>query len=147
MSDGLVPIGTVIDWWRDSEASVVLPFPDGYQICDGSEIRQGPLAGQKTPNLQHVFIRGAVTVEELGDTGGMEKAPLPKSTGSCYNDGDDPGRAAYLVRDDHQKWGSDVHLRVDEGNSKDEGQHRHDLGGTVSIVPPYYSLLKLMRIS
>lgn len=146
MSDGLVPIGTIIDWWRD-EKSVLPPFPDGYEICDGSEITQGVLAGQRTPNLQFMFIRGVTTTDQIGRTGGSATAPLPEATGSCYNGGDDPGNERYRVRDDNNGWGSDNHLAVDSTSSTLEGQHRHELGGTVPTLPPYYSLLKLIRIS
>jgi hypothetical protein len=147
MSDGLVPIGTIIDWWRDEDAPIVQPFPTGYQVCDGSEIKDGILKGQRTPNLRSMFIRGVTAADQIGQTGGSEVTALPESTGSCYDGGSDPGKHPYKVRDDNQGWDSDIHLRVDDGDSEKEGQHRHRLGGTVPILPPFYSLLKLMRIS
>ena len=149
MSDGLVPIGTIIDWWRDDNAPNPLPEPEGYQVCDGSEIRddRSPLKGLKTPNLNNLFIRGVTQPESIGKTGGSESAALPASTGSCYQGGGDPGKARYDVRDDNQGWGTDVHLRVDDGSSEKEGQHRHSLGGTIHTLPPFYGLLKLMRVS
>jgi|SRR5215213_4622777 len=146
MSDGLVPIGTIIDWWRDNNASVIQPFPDGYQVCDGSRITDGPLRGESTPNLRFMFIRGVTGADDIGQTGGAASFPLPRATGSCYDGGDNPGGDAYRVRDDNNGWGSDNHLAVDSTSSRREGQHRHELGGTVPTLPPYYSLLKLMRI-
>jgi len=149
MSDGLVPIGTIIDWWRDENAPSVQPEPTGYQICDGSEIRdeKSPLKGQRVPNLAGRFIRGVTQAQAIGQTGGSEVAALPASTGSCYLGGGDPGAQMYDTRDDNQGWGSDVHLRVDDGSSKAEGQHRHHLGGNLTILPPYFGLLKMMRVS
>lgn len=149
MSDGLVPIGTIIDWWRDENAPVVQPEPEGYQVCDGSQIsdEKSPLKGQRVPNLTNLFIRGVTQPNQIGSTGGSETSPLPAMTGSCYNGGSDPGEQSYYTRDDNQGWGSDVHLRVDGGASWEEGQHRHQLGGLVFIIPPYFGLLKLMRVS
>jgi len=149
MSDGLVPIGTIIDWWRDENAPVVQPEPTGYQVCDGSEIRddKSPLKGQRVPNLTNLFIRGVTKPDLIGSTGGSETSPLPAMTGSCYLGGSDPGAQAYNTRDDNQGWGSNVHLRVDGGSSTEEGQHRHHMGGLVFIIPPYLGLLKLMRVS
>ncbi len=149
MSDGLVPIGTIIDWWRDENAPSPPPEPKGYQICDGSQIvdPESPLKGQRVPNLTNRFIRGVTQASQIGQTGGSDTSALPASTGSCYRGGSDPGAAPYDVRDDNQGWGTDVHLRVDEGDSTEEGQHRHHLGGSIAILPSYFGLLKLMRVS
>lgn len=149
MSDGLVPIGTIIDWWRNEDAPEPLPIPQGYQVCDGLDIQdpKSPLKGQRVPNLLNRFIRGVTKPDSIGEQGGAESTPLPDSTGSCYKGGEDPGGKEYDVRDDNQGWGTDVHLRVDGGSSKKEGQHRHALSGKVAILPPYFGLLKLMRVS
>jgi hypothetical protein len=149
MSDGLVPIGTIIDWWRDENAPTVQPEPAGYQICDGSEIRdaKSPLLGQRVPNLSNLFIRGVTQASLIGQKGGSETAALPASTGSCYRGGTDPGAHSYDARDDNQGWGTGVHLRVDDGSSTEEGQHRHSLGGRITVLPPYFGLLKMMRVS
>ena len=149
MSDGLVPIGTIIDWWRDDNATNPLPIPLGYHICDGTKILddRSPLTGSSTPDLRGLFIRGVGRPDNIGDTGGTASTDLPAATGSCYKGGSDPGNEEYDVRDDNQGWGSDVHLRVDDGRSRSEGQHRHSLGGTIHTIPPFYGLLKLMRVS
>ncbi|MCG8504580.1 MAG: hypothetical protein MI755_08245 [Sphingomonadales bacterium] len=73
----------------------------------------------------------------------------------------------YYTKDDNQGWGCNasncdpkVHIRVDGGDNN-EGQHFHGLGGatasantghthgvsgSVPTLPPYYGLLKIMRI-
>jgi hypothetical protein len=65
-----IPIGAVIAWWRpDSSFSW---SGEGFQLCDGSTITDpgSPLLGQKTPDLRQQFIRGVVSYEEIGTTGG-----------------------------------------------------------------------------
>ena len=44
----LVPVGGIIDWWRPDEATAV---PDGFQLCDGAMISEGPYKGEATPDL------------------------------------------------------------------------------------------------
>ena len=83
---------------------------------------------------------------DIGESGGSSTADLPERTGNCSNQGSNPGNKAYKTRDDNQGWGSDVHLRVDGGSSRKEGQHRHNLGGTVRTIPPFVRLLKIMRV-
>ena len=55
MSDGLVPIGTIIDWWRDENAPVVQPEPTGYQVCDGSEIRDVSVRPESSVTMTGFF--------------------------------------------------------------------------------------------
>jgi hypothetical protein len=48
------PVGGIIMWWGD-----VTDIPHGWQLCDGSPISEGPLAGMSTPDLSDRFVRGA----------------------------------------------------------------------------------------
>lgn len=148
METGFVPIGTVIDWWRNEDASIVMPFPSGYQICDGSVINNpdSPLNGQNVPDLSDRFVLGVVHASGIGTTGGQNYANFSGVTDSGYAGGSDPGRAPYYVKKDLDKWGNDYHFVVHDGHSDREGQHRHGFSGGVSTMPPYYGLLKLMRI-
>ncbi|MBX5484123.1 MAG: hypothetical protein IRZ16_20040 [Myxococcaceae bacterium] len=65
-----IPIGTVIDWWRP-DSSLQLS-PEGFQICDGSTVTDpdSPLQGTRVPDLRGLFVRGVVSFEEIGTTGG-----------------------------------------------------------------------------
>ena len=187
-----IPVGTVLDWWRPTPD---MPVPDGFMICDGSSVNdpESPINGTPLPDLTNRFVRGMTDPAQLGSDGytsggsdshrhrishdhsnattssrGSHSHSLPASTGSVYNGGSDPGRQAYRARDDNQGWTSNVHLAVDGGSSKDEGQHRHSLEGNtgsagihnhpVNIpsysgnsyyatnIPAYVGLLKICRI-
>jgi hypothetical protein len=65
---GMVPIGTVIDWWRPTADT---PIPEGYVVADGSDIEDSdsPLYGTPTPNLTNKFIRGVTNTASLGADG------------------------------------------------------------------------------
>ena len=67
-ADG-VPVGAVIDWWRPNDTFLI---PDGYQICDGSEVKDpdSPLKGEKLPDLNGAFIRGVTDENQIATTGG-----------------------------------------------------------------------------
>ncbi len=66
-----LPVGAVIDWWRPPGDNRRWSR-DGFQLCDGSEIVDpaSPLVGQKTPDLSERFVRGVVSVHDIGSTGG-----------------------------------------------------------------------------
>jgi hypothetical protein len=191
-----VPVGAVIDWWRPNGS---FPVPEGYMICDGRTVndRTSPLYDTTLPNLTEKFVRGVTDVSDIGNTGGTSEHShgidhghsydgwtrraypehahsLPSATGSVYSGGSNPTGHLYRTRDDSEGWGSDVHLRVDGGSSRQEGQHRHALGGDTGRnsdfddghgheinlqiesqnlvsasefhIPPYIGLLKLCRI-
>ena len=54
------PIGTILPWVPkvDVSSNDLLPIPEGWQLCDGSNITVGPWAGGKTPDLNGLFLRG-----------------------------------------------------------------------------------------
>jgi hypothetical protein len=56
--DQLVPVGTIVDWYRPSTTT---PVPANWKICDGSVVTNEPLSpfnGQAVPNLLGRFVRG-----------------------------------------------------------------------------------------
>jgi len=65
-----IPIGTIISWWNGNQqlswSSV------GFQLCNGSTITdpESPLVGTKTPDLRGVYVRGAVSYDQIGASGG-----------------------------------------------------------------------------
>lgn len=170
----LVPIGAIIDWWRP--AGTNFQIPDGFQICDGSLINDAasPYNGHNTPDLRQRFMFGATTYDWIGQNGGFASVSadvafamsgghshnLPASTGGVYSGGSSLCGTSYTTCDDNGGWSTSYHIRVDEGSSTQEGQHRHSLGGTVSggehthiatvpsitTVPPFTYALKIMRI-
>lgn len=169
-----VPIGSVIDWFRPKNSSFMIP--EGYQVCDGQKITDGPYKNEKTPNLINRFVMGVNIVEmektnnptikngmmTTKDSGGHTHG-LADSTGFVFPNppaNNQIPSGNYFVKDDNNDWKSkDVHIAVDKGGAsssyKDEGQHRHSLGGKTDSngihfhefdLPPYFGLLKIMRI-
>ena len=68
----LAPVGTILAWTpkpnKDSTGNERLP--DGWQECDGTEIRDGIWKGQKTPNIngEERFLRGTSDKINVLDT-------------------------------------------------------------------------------
>jgi len=64
-----VPIGAVIDWWRPNPS---YPIPEGFMIADGSPVDDpdSPLDGTTLPDLTGQFIRGALDIRTIGNSGG-----------------------------------------------------------------------------
>lgn len=65
-----IPVGTVINWWNGAQQ---LSWQGaGFQLCNGSTITdpESPLVGTKTPDLRGVYVRGAVSYDQIGATGG-----------------------------------------------------------------------------
>ena len=63
-----LPLGTIVSWnpkWRNETS--VEPLPAGWQYCDGSKIKTGPMKGKTTPNIngKHLFIRGGYRSDAL----------------------------------------------------------------------------------
>merc|ERR1739838_85051 len=55
------PIGTILAWVPKPQVGAnPVDLPNGWLLCDGSSITQGPWAGGKTPNLNSIgaFLRG-----------------------------------------------------------------------------------------
>jgi len=147
--------------------------PRNWIICDGQRLdgshprglaqREVDPAfwGLLLPNLTERVPRGiGLSDTELARPGGTDRLTLAAHqhavqglSGSVANSGGDPGRHAYLARDDHRGWGG-FHLRNDGDPNGSEGQHRHDIdftsGGAgqidASIIPSYLPLVFLIRI-
>ncbi len=71
----IVPVGTVISWWRASNAT---PLPSSeWAIADGSVVNDptSPLYGQTLPNLTDRFVMG-VAAANIGQVGGTNTLNL-----------------------------------------------------------------------
>jgi hypothetical protein len=139
-----VPIGAVIDWWRPNNT---FPVPDGYDICDGSVVSdaQSPFNGETLPDLRDKFVRGAATVNDIGQTGGTENH-THSITGAV---------SAEIVTMTNSD--SNEYVMWPGGLSVARAIHRHTCNphshtpGTLANssrnhLPPYVGLLKIMRI-
>lgn len=155
---GTVPIGAILDWWMPVGSKVTPPA--NFAICDGGKISDpdSPFNGFNTPNLVQRFTYGATNTGEIGQTGGSSTAnvsitsPLPANTGNIPGSAPTSAntRAGTIIRN-----GPSTSFRF--AMSKDnvewnDGQHIHNLGGsvtgstTISTLPPYVCLLKIVRI-
>jgi hypothetical protein len=169
-----VPIGTIIDWWRPKDT--VFPTPRGFHICDGHLVKDvdSPFNNMNVPNLLHKFIRGVDTVAEIGTQGGSDATKcrriftepggahthnIKHTNGIINNDIELCGLGKYSVCNES---GDTAHnsarrIWVGGGSAETMGQHRH--GITMpwdgnhqheviieDVLPPYYGLLKLIRI-
>ena len=65
----IAPIGTIIAWYGKKQFFSEKDIPPGWQLCNGSAILFGPLAGQTTPELNNkgLFLRGGWG-DEVGQT-------------------------------------------------------------------------------
>ena len=66
LATSLHPIGTILAWQGASISGSDLP--QGWQLCDGSQITRGPMVGLNTPDLNSagLFLRGGPQ-EEAGE--------------------------------------------------------------------------------
>jgi hypothetical protein len=155
---GTVPIGAVIDWWEPSHTQEGIP--PNFAVCDGQIIndRESPYYGHDTPDLRGMFIYGAADEDHIGNTGGSATETvnmtiqLPAETGRIPLEVPSDANKAMGLIIKNKPTTNYRFAATSEDVSKHDGQHVHSLGGdvsgttTVSIMPPYYTLLKIMRI-
>jgi hypothetical protein len=134
----LVPVGAVIDWYRPRPTT---PVPLGFLICNGATVAdpQSELNGTNVPDLTDKFVMG-VTPGRLGEKGGRTDIP---ADGAHAHGGVTAGFGGYQPGE----------INYDRGPGKQDqfemrfkiasdGTHAH--GG--ENRPPYYGLIKLIRI-
>lgn len=155
---GTVPIGAVLDWWAPSSAN--LTPPANFAICDGHVISDpaSPFNGMNTPNLVQQFVCGAANQAQVGTAGGSATANvsitsgLPSVTGNIASTvpANANTQAGTIIRT--QPASSYRYVMTTDSVSWNDGQHVHSLGGnvsgstTISTLPPYVCLLKIVRI-
>ncbi|RMH43667.1 MAG: hypothetical protein D6689_04500 [Deltaproteobacteria bacterium] len=72
-----VPIGGIVPSFLDPATD---PLPPGFEVCDGTPITKGPLAGRNKPDLQGRFLRGVTDGEGVGTTGGADTATTSRES-------------------------------------------------------------------
>ena len=64
-----LPLGTIISWtpYPDKNTENPSDVPQGWMLCDGSEIKEGPWAGHTTPDINNSkrFLRGGIVSDAL----------------------------------------------------------------------------------
>jgi hypothetical protein len=159
---GTVPIGAILDWWGPTGSQVQLPA--NFVVCDGSVISdpQSPFNGQNAPNLVQKFILGVTSPSSIGQTGGSTttdlsvSVPLPALTGGIPSSAPPSSinqNAGLIVRGNPTTgYRYDLTNQGTGPNLWNDGQHVHSMGqivtgaGSASIMPPYFCLLKILRI-
>jgi hypothetical protein len=162
VADNGVPVGAIIDWYRPNDH---FPIPAGYKIADGTLVNDpaSPLHGLPVPNLADRFVRGVTNAALIGLSGGAD---------THFHSVDDPAHS-HSIQHNHPSFSATTD-RPSSANGTGladsdwyaQGDHTHSVtidvpdfqgsSGTVdqppvnsssaSSLPPYYGLLKLVRI-
>ncbi|RKH13584.1 hypothetical protein D7V97_05050 [Corallococcus sp. CA053C] len=159
-----IPIGTIVDAWRPPDSSQVIL--EGFQICDGSTVTHpdSPLVGQRLPDLRDLFVRSVSSYEEIGTTGGEEEhthdVVLQVHTHSIHHQHDiqaqfdpTPQNSGTILSQKKLALAEHIH-KLDNALTlpPTPTESSEYVGGEAvqtqkaSAVPPFMSLLKLMRI-
>lgn len=121
--DALVPIGIVAAW----AGSII---PQCWHICDGT-------AG--TPDLRDRFVLGA-GITMSGTKGGESSVSFAHAHSVSGTTGSNSGQY-YFSTDQSGAYGaSNGHTHKFSGDTSEQQQ-------TIEIMPPYYALAYIMRIS
>lgn len=144
---GIVPIGGII-LWSGSIASI----PTHWQACDGTN---------GTPDLRDKFIVGAGSTYAVNATGGASTKNLAHTHGATgLSTGNSGANHTHLCTESDNYgnsggaftvWSRMANLPTSTGSA----DHTHAVNGatasggsaTQDILPPYYSLCYVMRVS
>jgi hypothetical protein len=159
-----VPIGAIIDWWQGTASQQP---PANFMICAGGQVTDpdSPLNGMTVPNLDDCFVFGAANDGKPVTTTGADTHDhgytVPSHTHGFPHSHADIGGISGQANQDQGPWG--------DGNNNASAGHAHQWTATVgeastetsqpnsdsgqtlttdpaSTLPPYLSLLKLIRI-
>lgn len=148
---GLVPIGTVLDWYNTP--SINLTLPSNFVVCNGQLINDSdsPFNNTNIPNLSYQFISAVQTPQEVGKTGGSSQFTINAATtseGGEHNHGFQGNigvtdfistnstlsgfnaPAPYQLFNEEGDWVSSNGNGAAYGSSYLGMQHRHDLPNT-----------------
>jgi hypothetical protein len=143
------PLGAVIDWWRPNGSVEV---PERFKICDGTPVNDpaSPFNGLATPNLLNQFIRGVTSPNQIGISGGSPDVDLSHSHSMehTHSGTTDASNQSFGIPNCSQACGSfpySTHTHTFTTAASSSPATGSALG-TVSVLPPYVGLLKLVRI-
>lgn len=151
-----LPLGAIIDWFRFDATQ---PLPRGFAICDGSVIAaaDSPFRGQQLPDLVDRFVLG-VSPDRVGEVGGeatlTHRHGFSGRTAATTISGGAHGHDWFtqasgdIAEENVAHGGPGKNVR---GGAHSHGAHDHFFNGqTAEAVadnrPPYFGVLKLMRI-
>ncbi|MBL8912698.1 MAG: hypothetical protein JNM17_18535 [Archangium sp.] len=138
-SQGDVPVGAVIDWWRPSGS--MLAIPSGFEVCDGHVVTdaESPFDGVAVPDLTSKFVMG-VAIADIGTTGGADIHAHTISFDGNHNHTQTGGSGIL--------GGGGPYRPAEQGfGTSFNGNHNHGgVVGDASSLPPYFGLLKIIRV-
>jgi len=145
-----LPLGTVIDWYRFDTTT---PVPEGFAIADGSTVTdpESPFQNLTLPNLSSRFVLGVTSPAQIGTTGGNATVDLSHDHTMAHTHSGTTGTSDFN--------GHDFWIQAGGAGRPALDSHRHNFTtgqpsnpktgsalGTVSILPPFTGLLKIVRI-
>ena len=129
-SFNLLPRGIIVAW------NGGITIPNGWILCDGAN-------GSGTPDLRDKFILGAGTIDAIGTTGGAPSVTL--SIEQLPPHIHSSGFVTKQVGSD----GKSLNLLTNASYTGSAPFNRHTsytgTGAPVSIMPPYYALIYIMK--
>jgi hypothetical protein len=168
-----IPIGAVIDWYLPDDVvadwfklkGVLLALPPEFQICDGKPVASGPFKGNNVPDLQALFVRGTTQYGLVGLPSGAPQhlhqiTEVPTHTHPidhdhpAYNTVSGPGTNSdsgakgnedELADSDHQHQMTII-IALTTGESGESSPVTSAATLDAVNLPPYYSLVKVIRI-
>lgn len=159
-----IPIGSIIDWWQGTATQKP---PTNYMICSGGKVSDpdSPLNGKVLPNLANLMTFGAANdlaaTYVVGDDNhthpyatpqhvhGMPHThpPLGGTTGGADHDDGMAGAPDNNAASGHaHNWTATVGESSTENTQVNSDAGKVYSTGVGSTLPPYVSLLKLIRI-
>ncbi|RKG79682.1 hypothetical protein D7W79_09785 [Corallococcus exercitus] len=162
-----VRVGMVIDYWLPK--GMKRDLPDNFAICDGSVVNDphSPLNGVRLPDLRGLFVRGTGDYLNIGQTGGalnhthlLTQVPV-HTHGVGHNHGWYRGSSSESLGEPDSDATDDkltgfhhqhsVEIRVDETDTTTSKENSGLVNPGMPLqsadnLPPYYGLVKLMRI-
>ncbi|RKH13583.1 hypothetical protein D7V97_05045 [Corallococcus sp. CA053C] len=159
-----LPIGGIIDWWRPNAQ---VQIPGEYRICDGSTVddEDSPFYGKQLPSLTSRFIRGVGSVNDVGPGGSdthvhvytvpahnhpfQHTHPDYAGLSGQANGNDGPAdrlASQFCDRGHVHNFRAQIFSSATT-NTRDNGDAGTQApSGPASLLPPFYGLLKLIRI-
>ena len=126
---GGVPTGCIVLW-----SGAASDIPDGWHLCDGTN---------GTPDLRDRFVIGAGSTYAPGATGGNAQVTLTEEQLPAHRH--TYSKTSSIARNYGMSGGANSVIESVSSNSKYSGTTGS--GQAVDILPPYYALCYIMRIS
>ena len=132
-----IPIGTIVPF-GGSKQEAEAQTANGWWICDGRTVSDAlsTMNGKATPNLNSQFLMGS---SDAASTGGAASLQIPQQTIDSHSTtfGAPSGIAPLGVI-----------VQPENGSYNGQSVHREGIWKSVTVpaLPPYYSVIYLIRV-